>query len=485
MDFMSDRSSIKTKSSGQVAKRKSIWFKLGCVFFATIVILLITAVIIIKSLVSEDYLADKLEGSINSHVEIGAVELALFSVPTRFTLSDVTLSPRDRDPSSAGIKVEQLDLNVNFWKLFNKHIDVSKITIKGAEISMISFEDGSTSLEKMLRSPEEEDNTSESISGPKRDNYVSLESNEGGSNEGGSNEGGSNEGGFNAFDQEDFIASLGGLVIEDSHVDITLEKTGLRIRCSDVQLVLSSISVDTKNLKATNTAKLTMASKIEIHSTEGWHYGDLNLTGDASAMIFNPETGNMEPEVRGRIDLGDASWLNTKVPVISDAWESLEILEKVGVSITRLPERATFGRSQAVAVHYHLGKITVHEPLSIWLGDWEIAALDGSWLQTETDQHEINAEMLASVKSSERFLKAMSAVVGLLPSKMADKLINDVKGKIYKNNRLFIKVRSSEDLSDPKVRVVEGVPDLLDEAKKSGEDALKQKAGDLLRGLFR
>ena len=228
-----------------------------------------------------------------------------------------------------------------------------------------------------------------------------------------------------------------------------------------------------------------MASKIEIHSTEGWHYGDLNLTGDASAMIFNPETGNMEPDVRGRIDLGDASWLNTKVPVISDAWESLEILEKVGVSITRLPERATFGRSQAVAVHYHLGKITVHEPLSIWLGDWEIAALDGSWLQTETDQHEINAEMLASVKSSERFLKAMSAVVGLLPSKMADKLINDVKGKIYKNNRLFIKVRSSEDLSDPKVRVVEGVPDLLDEAKKSGEDALKQKAGDLLRGLFR
>lgn len=463
---MSRRSSRKTHSTEQGGKKKSIWFKVGIGLLSLIAILLITAVVLIKSLVNEEYLAEKLEEAINSHVEIGDVDLALFSSPTRITLSEVSLSPKEGDLSAAGIKIDQLDLNVSFWKLLNKHIDVSKITIKRAEISSIYYEDGSTSLEKMLRSPDEDE--SDDKNEPKKPKRSDDD----------------DEGGFNAFEQEDFVASLGGLVIEDSRVDITLEKTGLRIRCNDVQLELSSISIDPKNLKDTNTAKLTMASKIKIHSTKGWHYGDLNLTGEANAKIFNPETGNTEPNVEGRIDLGDESWLNTKVPVITNAWQTLDILEKVGISISPLPERATFGRSQAVAAHYHQGKITVREPLSIWVGDWELAALDGSWLQTETDQHEISVEMLASAKASDGFLKGMGAVVGLLPTKLADNLLKDVQGEIFKNDRLYIKVRSSEDFSDPKLRVVEGVPDLLDEAKKSGKDALKQKAGDFLRGLL-
>lgn len=424
-------------------------------------VLVIAAAALVKSLVDEDYLAEKLEKSINSRVEIGDVSLSLFSSPARLSLSQVHLSPRDGKDKRAGVKIDQVELNVSFWQLFFHHIDISKITVKRAEITSVYFEDGSTSLGEMFRKP-------------KRKKHRGA----------GGRTTGRDEGGFNVFDQKDFVTSLGGLVIEDSKVDITIEKTGLRIRGEDLRLVLSSIKVDPKNLRATNTARLTLNSLVRVHSTKGWHYGDLNLAGTASVRVFNPETGNTEPDIEGRIDLNPGSWLNTRVPVISSAWNSLSILEKVGVKVAKLPDRATFGRSRAVAAHYHKGKITVREPLSIWVGDWELAALAGSWLQTETDQHEIHAELLASVNASERFLRLIRALVKLVPKKAADLLVKDIEDKLFRDGRLIVKVKSSGDFSDPKVRPVDGVPDVIKEAKKAGKDALKDKAGDILRGLL-
>lgn len=448
------------KGRKRTKKRGGLLLRILLAVSGLFVFLAIAAIILIKTLVSEDYLVEELEKSINSQVEIGDVELSIFSSPTRLTLSEVLLTPREGGDSSASVKVDQVMLDVSFWKLFNNHIDVSKITVKRAEITSIYFEDGSTSLGEMFRAPKE-----------KRKKRKTKKSS-------------SSEGGFNVFDQEDFVASLGGLVIEDSRVDITLEKTGLRIRCDDVHVELSSIKIDPKNLQATNTAELTVSSMVKMHSTKGWHYGDLNVTGKATARIFNPESGNTEPNIEGHFDLNQGSWLNTRVPVITSAWKTLSVLEKVGIQVTDLPEKATFGRSQAVAAHYHRGKITVREPLSIWVGDWELAALDGSWLQTETDQHEINAELLASLNSSERFLRVMRAVVKLVPRKVADLLIKDVEEKLFRDDRLIVKIRSSGDFSDPKIRPVEGVPDLFKEAKKAGKDALKDKAGDILRGLL-
>ena len=443
-------------------KKRGVWFKIFIGLVSVTAVLLIVATILIQSLVSEEYLVEELEEAINSEVEIGEVDLSLFSSPTRITLSDVMLTPKGGGDSSASVKIDELELEVSFWQLFYKHINVSKITIKRAEITSTYFEDGSTSLGEMFRAPEK-----------KRKKR-----------RGGKGSSDKDEGGFNAFDQEDFVASLGGLVIEDSRVDITLEKTGLRIRCNDVQMELSSISIDPNDLGSTNTAELTMSSMIQIHSTKGWHYGDLNLTSKTSARIFNPQTGDTEPDIEGRIDLNSGSWLNTRIPVITSAWKTLEILDEVGITVAPLPERATFGRSQAVAVHYHLGKITVREPLSIWVGDWELAILNDSWLQTETDQHEFNAELLASVNASKNFVRAIGAAVKLLPGKVAEALSLDVEKKLLRDDRLLVKVKSDGDFSDPKIKVVEGVSDLFEEAKEAGKDVLKEKAGDLLRGLL-
>ncbi|MGB0775240.1 MAG: hypothetical protein ACPGUY_05305, partial [Akkermansiaceae bacterium] len=411
--------------------------------------------VLAKVFVNKEFIVETLEESINSKVEIGDVSVSALSFPAQVSLTDVELQPRGDSESDARVRIDQLDLSVSLWGLLAREINVSKITVKGCDIKSTFYEDGGHSLEELFESPRAKKGGGEKKSDKKG-------------------------GGLNALDQSDFVASLGGLIIEDSFLDITLEKTGLRVRGSDVSIKLSSIRIDPKNLQATNSAKLDVKGNLRIDSVEGHHYGDLSLTGGATATLFNATTGDSEPNIEGEFKLSEDSWLNTRIPYITAAWNSLAILKKIGVPIAELPSKATFGRSKSVAAHYHLGKITVLEPLSVWIGDWELAVLKQSWLQTETDEHVIDAELLASESSSSKFKKLIGKSVSFVPEKHRDKFLNEYLASLYREERLLIELQSTGELSDPKVRAASINLDI----KEAAKDYLKDKAGSLLRGLL-
>jgi hypothetical protein len=162
----------------------------------------------------------------------------------------------------------------------------------------------------------------------------------------------------------------------------------------------------------------------------------------------------------------------------------LGVLKKVGIKIAELPERATFGRSEAIAAHYHKGKITVSKPLSIWVGDWELAALADSWLDTGTDLHEAHGELLASESASEKFLSAITKGLDYLPKEIRPAVVENITGKLYRENRLVFPVKSTEEFSDPKIRPSGPIPDLAESTKEAGKKLLEDKAKGLLKGLL-
>lgn len=225
-------------------------------------------------------------------------------------------------------------------------------------------------------------------------------------------------------------------------------------------------------------------SHLRIDSTKGWTYGDIYLSGESTSRIFNPTTGDIEPDVVGDFSLSDESWLNTQIPFITKSWKQLTVLEKVGIKVTALPEKATFGRSEAIAAHYHLGKVTVKKPLSIWVGDWEIAALENSWLQSETDQHEIYAELLASKKSSVYFRSLILKGLGLLPDQVVALVAKDIESGLFRDERLLVSIKSSGDFSDPKIRPVGKIIDFSDAAEDAAKKLLKDKAKGFLNGFL-
>lgn len=443
----------------RVRKRKLNWkkhlVKSAVVAVAGFFLLALSAGVIARSLINKSYLIGEIENSINSEVEIGDVDVSIFRLPARVILSDVSLAPRSGAEAGgeAPVRIERVSLSVGLWSLFSRHIDVRNITIRGAAVTTTYREDGSTTLGALFEAPDGKGRV-------KPD--------------------GGRKGGFNVYEQEDLVATLGGLSIENSSADITLESTGLRLRCSDVTIELSAIRIDPAKLEQTNTAKLEVRGKIRMDSPDGRHYGDLDITGQSDARIFNPRTGDAEPEVEGDFNLGEASWLNTRIPFVTKTWNHLSILEKVGIKVATLPDKATFGRSEAIALHYHLGRITVNKPLSLWVGDWELAAMQDSWLQMETDQHEIHAELLASKRVSGYFDATVMKALNMMSGNIKSTAAGDVEKRLFRDGRLLVELKSSGDFSDPRIRPVGAVFDLVETSK----NLLKEKASGFFNGLL-
>lgn len=431
-------------------------------------LVLIVSAVIAKQFLNKDYLVDKLEESLNSKVVVGAVDFSVLGGPANLTLQDVSFSPKGGG-GEAPIKLKEVSVRVGLMDLLTKHIDVSSIIIHGAEVNVVFRKDGSNSLDELFEKPDAE-------KAKKRINQVDKNA--------GSKDLGGDSDGFNAFEQKDFVATLGRFSIKDSQLNIVLEEMGLKLSCSDVNLDLHSIKIDPKKLHETNSADLDIKMFIKADSEKNGSHGEVYLSGSSQTTIFNPETGDLEPNAMGAINISDESWLNTNLPIVEKAWDKLSLLEKIKVNVSPLPEKATFGRSKAIAVHYHHGKMTLLKPISIWVGDWEIAALAESWLQSETDQHMMQVELLASEKSSRRFSELIEKGVQKLPRKVREQAEEHIQKQIIRDKRILLALQSSGDFSNPKVRPTELIKSYEELAKELGKDYLKDKGDKLLKGLF-
>lgn len=457
-------------------KRKALWKRIVIGAGAVLLVVLVGAVVMVNRFFDEAYLEDLLEDEISSRVTMGDVRVSWLSFPTMVSLENVHLDARPGDLRAAGasVRVERIDLGVDLWELLQKRIEISGMTVHGAEVRGTWYENGDSSLEALFESPDEEKKKARRArfkkSGVKSAGDGEMDDEK--------------LDGFNVFDQGDFVAALGGFSMENCRADIVIEKSGLRLRGSGLHLDMDAIEIDPKRLQDTDMVKLQLGGLLELESTEGWQYGELQIDGRAHSRLFNIETGNLEPDVEGEFDLADSSWLNTRIPVISETWQELNALEAIGLRMDPLPETAKFGRSEAVAAHYHAGKVTVRKALSLWVADWEVAVLENSWLQTETDLHQIEAEVLASRSTSDLVAGLLGTALEYLPREARESVTKEMKNQLFRGDRLLVRLRSTEDLSDPKICLIDGIPDFAKAAEKAGKRLLEEKAGSLLDGLF-
>jgi len=424
----------------------------------------------VGQMLSKSYFESAIEDSMNCEVMIGDVEVSLLSSPAVLTFSRVEIAQKyERE---AVVEIQQLDLELGLWALLCRDMKVDSIRIQGAHFKNTWHEDGTHSLETLFSSAK----------GDAQNVIASSENRPAIQADGSATLAGPTEptGGLNIFDQKDFIGSLGKLTIEDSTVDMTLEKTGLHIECRNVAAALDSLHIDSSNLAETDHVNLDMSGKMIITSLYGRHYGTLDIKGDTITRLFNPDTGEMEPNMEGDLMIDDQSWLDTRIPVITQAWKQLEVLEKFGIPVASLPEKSTFGRSKAINVHYHLGKLTLRQPLSIWVGDWEIAVIENSWIQSETDQHQITAELLASRSASQKFKGMTDTATSWLSEMVTQGTGNDLSQKLFKGDRLSMRVRSSGYFSSPDIEAVDGFKHVINEFKDTSEQLLNQATGVLL-----
>ncbi|NNC88636.1 MAG: hypothetical protein HKN82_09285 [Akkermansiaceae bacterium] len=421
-----------------------------------------------------DRLVAEAEKEINSRVQIGSMEVSLFQVPARIVLRDVILAPRDgqeakpypeRAPLAGGpVEVKEVRLAVSLAQLLARRIDIREFAFEEPRLGIVLDEEGNNSLDELLRSP----------GGGKSGKSGVPAAPPGGGGES-----------LNVY-QQGFLARIDGVRSTGGEVDLEIAKTRLRLLLHDVDVRLDAIEVDPAALAETNAARLSLAGRLEVRSTKrDLLYGRLDFDGPARVKLFNPATGDLDPEVSADLALGEESYLNAEIPVVRKAWKAVQLLEKLGVKVDDLPPRADFGRSRSLAVHYFADRFTLEKPISLWFDDWELAVVDGTWIQTESDQHAGSAELVASERLSNGFRSKIGEGLSYLPKEIYPEVLGMVEGELLRDGRLVVEIASAGDLSDPDVSALNMVPDVGDLVKAAAGRVSGGQLEELAEGLLK
>jgi hypothetical protein len=455
--------------------RKSGKWKLGlgkvmALVLAAVLLGVLGVGIFIDRLVTREWLVGQIGRNLHGQVSLQSLDVSLFRTSSRLKLVGLQFAqnPDDEQTGTGYVKIEEADLSVSLWNLLRRRLEITEVKIRSASILYTVYEDGGNSLEEIFVSPAKFRRKREL---ERRLRHLNKEERKALLAENRARK----SGGFNIYDHADFVASLGFFSVEDSSVEILVEKSGLRIHGTGVRIGIGSLEIDPTRLAETDHVSLDISGRIRLESAEGRHYASIGLQSRASASLFDHRTGDMEPDVEATIRLSGDSYLDTRVPVVTRMWDKLADTKWIGYSVSPLPEKATFGRSQSVALRYHRAQITTLKPFSLQLADWEIAVLEGAWVRTSTNGHFIRGELLASRRASKWIAKTIAKILAHLPGVDRATAKTETERALLRDGRVALKVRSTGDLSRPKIRVADPVSPLV--------KSLRGKLLDKLQGI--
>lgn len=433
--------------------------------------------------VTEEMLTRMAEEQINSRVQIGEAELSLFRFPATITLREVLVAERDGEvakevaertplvPDAVPVRVKEVRLAVSLLALLKQRVEIKEFVFREPHLTVILHEEGGNSLDRLLKTPggrkkERPAREGGKATGKKKgDEVLNTKS-------------------LNIY-AHGFLGRLNEFRLENASLDLIVEKTGMAIKVRDFSVRLDQIDLDPSALEKTNTARAQIVARVEIDSVDGKErYALIELEGPAEAKLFDPVSGDLELDIRGDFQLGAGTYLSAKVPVVQKAWEALQKLDVIGVKIGELPEKAIPGRSKSVAVHYHQERFQLTKPISLWFKDWELAMLEGTWVQTGQAVHLGNVELIAEEQLSGKLRKQIGRGVDYIPSSLRPILLEEVEATWFRNGRLMAQIKTKGDLSSPSVDLRNKFPDLKSLAKKAGEKLLEGGVENLLKGIL-
>lgn len=417
------------------------WLIIGAGVLALVAVAM---VVTYHALLSKNFLVSQIESSIDSRVQIGGLSVSLFSVPATVVISDVLIAKpdeavRDGVPhdqramlESGEIRVDEIRFSVSLQELISKQLNVSQFKVVGAHADLVMNEAGELNIEERFAAPPETKEEQQ----PNEDK------------------------GLNAKQSPDFVTALDRLTIQDASFNMVIEKTGLEVVGRDLNIDLSDIKVDPNALEIVNEAQLQFAVHLEAFSSMQGRlkYGQIGLAGPARVRLFDPATGDLSPDAEIDFVIAPSSYVSTKAPYVVKLWELTEKLSQLGLRTKPLPDQLTFGRERKLNASYARNQLDLHQPVSLMLGDWELALDGGTWVEFGTEQHGSGVRLIADAAASEFVRKHLGKIVEIAPENMRVKLHDEMLGQLFVDDCLTLQAATEGTLSDPKVKLTTRLP---------------------------
>lgn len=436
---------------------------------AAVVALVVALILVVNwvtsRLLSAEFIAGKIEETIDVRAHLGEVSSSVFS-PTAFVeIRDFALAPKNAsDFADAPIKLGKVRAAVRLTELFSKRLSVSAILLQDADLKVTLYADGSNSINKILNLP-----------GPPLPAESAFQPEPG-----------------PAFNAKTFpgVVSLSDIRLQDINVDLTVEKNGALVRLRDFNLALDRIGINPQNLAEFNDAELQLDGTITLDSARDktLRYANLSFKGPMLVKPFDVDTGNIDPNVTAWLDVSSTAYLSPRIPSLQQAFKLMDSIRRFGLDFDPIPEQVNFSPGRELIVNYYRGKLTFNNAFTMLLGDWQIDIAENGWLNVADGTHSLAATLTASAALSQKLRGQLNGGLTKLPEEIRSLVVREFDDHWFKNERFVGTVRMGGDLANPEIVLETPLPDyrkaLLDDGKEKAGKLIQEKAGEKIDGLM-
>ena len=416
-------------------------------------------------------LVHRIEKQLNCRTSISSVDLPLFSQPARLIIRDFAMADRDKHASertpladrppleNPQITAKELALSVSFPHLLIGKIHVHELVGKDVTGKLTKPAEGDHSLDRLFDKPDRKRKKDKS-----KDNDDDDDDDD------------------DTIDRLKISTAFRSARLENFTFVIELEKKDTRISWTDVNLDLSDVELSPSDLVHKNHAKIALSAQAVFeHLHTGERFGNVVLHGSGVIRPVDPITRKIEPAA----DIQLTALSGTRVesaPLIDAITDKLGDLKKYGIRLDDVSLGGDLQSPARLSGRYENHQFTLAEPVSLNFENYSIALGEGSWYESEDNEHTFHTTLTAGPSITQSILQNVDRYiqrkVRFLPTDTFQRIIGEF---FLKDGQFTLKLTTKGDIGKPRVSFSEKLPDIdVDAVKDSAKDLIKD-----LKSIFR
>ena len=419
---------------------------------------LIHLYLVINVFFQPERLVRKFEKRLNCRASIGAVDLSLFSRPSRLVIHDLQLAERDdaarnrtplaeRKPVTKPlITAKKLSLAVSFPYLLIGMVRAREMFGSDIQATSVKPENGDHSLKRLFARPDGKAKARQEDRGgdeKQEEDYT--------------------------VDRLKVPISLRSGRLENLTFVMELEERKTRITWHDLNIDLTEVELSRSNLQKKNHAQIAFEARVDWHHLENnTHYGRIALQGTGTVKPVDVETRKFEPEAQFQITALPNSYLETE-HLIEALSGRLGALSKFAVKLDEIELSGDLVKEARLQGNYKDRRFTLTDDTTVEFEDFLIRLERGSWYEREGRDHHFHSRLTLGPAMTQDILKSL----GFLPPDILRRLMPN---NFVEDDKLTLKLATTGDIGSPRVDLSEHLPEI-------DVDTVKDSAKDLLDGL--
>ncbi|QQL46271.1 hypothetical protein [Sulfuriroseicoccus oceanibius] len=460
---------------------------------ALIVVLLVAAGAVyalqaaVANLVTPQNVVQELESRYNARVEIGQIEVNVFSTTPGIKVSEIKIGHRDQVANSGMplaqrsamaspvLEFETVEMDVSLSALLARRVEVRELRFFRGSVLGRMRSSGDVTLSSLVEKP------------------LIVNGKEVGKSEGpqeGTAPAGSGGGELLEF------SGINQVVIEETGVSLLINGRKTELNVQGLELTIGKVAMTDGGVPAAQKVPLDLAGKLRVIRTkDSFELAVFDLAGKADVDLASDSDGAEVAGVDLTMKIADSSDISV-LPSLEKARKKLKKLTQAGITLDEyLADSVTFPQGGVdLVARMENEVIRLVQPLDAEYGQFDLVVAAGGELRLSNDSHHFDFSVIGDDVVSATALRQINEKKEMLPAgELREQFVADVRESLFKSGRLTLDFASKGKLADPDVDFTNELPDpkdylkgLLDQISRDpkARENLEKAGSELLRGLF-